>query len=100
TGEGSGNEVALDRALQKGGLTLGDVQTVTLAFPEIMAALGNRAIDGGLLVEPLTTFGQQRGVLVKWKDSSDFTLGQEVAVLMYAPRFMETRPETARRFMV
>src|SRR5438067_3482696 len=55
TGEGSGNEVALDRALQKGSLTLDDVQTVTLGFPDILAALGNHAVDGGLLVEPLTT---------------------------------------------
>jgi ABC-type nitrate/sulfonate/bicarbonate transport system substrate-binding protein len=99
-GEGSGNVVALDRALQKGGLSIDDVQHVTMAFPDILAALGNRAIDGGLLVEPLTTLGQQRGVLVRWKDASDFTLGQEVSVLTYAPRFMEERPATARRFMV
>ncbi len=39
-------------------------------------------------------------MLARWKDASDFTLGQEVAVLMYAPHFMETRPDTARRFMV
>jgi len=99
-GESSGNEVALDRALQKGNLSLADVQTVTLGFPDILSGLGNRALDGGLLVEPLITFGQQRGVLERWKDASDFTLGQEVAVLMYAPRFMEMRPDTARRFML
>ncbi|HLH21519.1 MAG TPA: ABC transporter substrate-binding protein [Chloroflexota bacterium] len=100
TGEASGNEANLDLALRQGGLTIDDVVAIDMAFPDMLPALSNGAIDGALLVEPFLTLGEQRGVLTRWRTGPDFALGQELAVLIYAPGFAEEKPALAQRFMV
>jgi ABC-type nitrate/sulfonate/bicarbonate transport system substrate-binding protein len=98
-GQGTGNEVDVDRVMQKANLTIDDAEAVPMPFPDMVPALGNGAIDAALLVEPFITLGLQRGVLARWRDGSDFALGHELSMLMYAPGFAQERPEVARRYM-
>lgn len=100
SGEASGNQVILDRALRRGDLTIDDVAASNMTFPDMVPALANEAIDGALLAEPFLTLGERRGALVRWRDAADFALGEPVSVLVYAPMFVRTRPRTAERFMV
>ncbi len=90
----------LDVALQKGGLSLKDVQVVSLGFPDQPGALSTGAIDVGLDNEPFVTRSVQQGIAVRWKGTDDVLPNQQISVLMYAPRFATERSEAAKRFMV
>jgi ABC-type nitrate/sulfonate/bicarbonate transport system substrate-binding protein len=89
----------LQRALDRGGLTREDVEIVYMSFPDMNAALGNRAIDFAWLIEPLTSLGAERGVGVKFVDGAELYPNQQLAALFYAPEFAQ-RTDAAQRFMV
>ena len=49
--------------LKRGGVAIGDIQIVTLrSFPDMLAALGNGAIDATLMPEPLAATARARGI--------------------------------------
>lgn len=54
-------EYLLAKALEGAGLTLDDVETVTLPFPEMPAALANGAIDAAILAHPLAASALRPG---------------------------------------
>ena len=43
-------------AYQRGGIEPNEVELIELGLPEMVAALGNKAIDGATLLEPFITF--------------------------------------------
>lgn len=98
---GSINERFLRLALAKGGLSIDDVKvTVIDSFPDLNTALGNKAADVAVQIEPLITRGEQEGILVRFpKDAQDYAPGQQVAVLLYSDAFAK-RKDVANRFMV
>src|SRR4051812_1157639 len=51
---GTGNilEYALHKLLPHGGLTPSDIHVVFLPFPDMVTALGNKAIDAAMMLEP------------------------------------------------
>jgi NitT/TauT family transport system substrate-binding protein len=55
-----------ERELQRVGLTLQDVSTTSMAFPDMVPAFANEAIDVAFLVEPFITLGEQRGFMVAY----------------------------------
>src|SRR5436190_15266668 len=63
--KGSAIEYWLYKALATGGLTPDDVNIVVLPFPDEAAALGNGALDAGLLGEPIATKAEQDGAIVR-----------------------------------
>jgi NitT/TauT family transport system substrate-binding protein len=97
---GCGADIQLARGLEKGGLTLMDVDLVQMPFPNVNVALANKALDAGLQVEPFISIGEAQGVLVRWKKGQDFYPGHQAAVYLYSPAFMEKNPDVAKRFMV
>src|SRR5262249_58450044 len=72
-----------------------------LELPEMVAALGNKAIDGATLLEPFITLATVRNVAVRWKGMEDFLpfAGQN-GVIIYSQKFAEEQGEAARRWMV
>jgi hypothetical protein len=66
----------------------------------MVAALGNKAIDGATLLEPFITFATARNVGVRWKGMEDFLpfTGQN-GVIIYSQKFAQEQPEPAKRWM-
>jgi NitT/TauT family transport system substrate-binding protein len=61
---GTGNilEYALHKLLPHGGLTPSDVRVVFLPFPDMVTALGNKAIDAAMMLEPTGSQAVAQGV--------------------------------------
>ncbi|HHY75773.1 MAG TPA: ABC transporter substrate-binding protein [Firmicutes bacterium] len=99
-GTASLDEIALDRCLNAGGLTLEDVDVqVIRSFPDIIAAMSNGSIDGGMVIEPFVTQAIELGIADPWKDPKEYDPDAQTALLVYGKSILE-RPEVAKRFMV
>jgi NitT/TauT family transport system substrate-binding protein len=99
-GTASLDEIALDRVLNQGGLTTKDVDLqVIRAFPDIVAAMSNKSIDGGMVIEPFVTAAISKNIADPWKDPAEYDPDAQTALLVYGKSMLE-RPEVAKRFMV
>ena len=97
---GSINELFLELALAKGGLTIDDVDaTVIDSFSDLNIALANGAADAAVQIEPLITRGEQEDILVAFGDASEYAPDEQVAALLYSPSFAE-KTEVAQAFMI
>ena len=94
----SGGTIELESMLRRGGLTLNDVDLVSMPFPDQTLALGNKAIDAAISIEPFPTVMAAQGVAVRAIGVDEVLDGHQVGVLMYGLQFAGT--EAARRFMV
>lgn len=99
--KGSINELFLVQALKKAGLTEKDVKvTVIDSFPDLNTALGNKAADVAIQIEPLITQGVDSGIFVRFpKDAADYAAGEEIAPLFYSDAFSK-KTDVANNFMV
>lgn len=96
---GSINEYFLRKALEKGGLTIDDVEpTIIAEFPDLNTGLANGAIDAAVQIESLITGGEEAGILSYFKDAEDYAPGEQVAVLLYSDDFAKNT-EVANLFM-
>ncbi|ADL08353.1 ABC transporter substrate-binding protein [Thermosediminibacter oceani] len=99
-GTASLDEIALDRVLNKAGLTTRDVDLqVIRSFPDIVAAMSNKSIDGGMLIEPFIAAAVEKNIADPWKDPSEYDPDAQTALLVYGKSMIE-RPEVAKRFML
>jgi NitT/TauT family transport system substrate-binding protein len=99
-GLGNSGHVFLDKALRRGGLTWHDVDLAMLSYADIGAALANKAIYGGVTIEPFRTQWPAKGIGAYLPDDNDIYVNQQAAVVMYGPQFIQTQPDAARRLMV
>lgn len=97
---GSINELFVQKALKKGGLTKNDVKFVIVdSFPDMLTAVANGNADATMQIEPLITKGVDEGILEWWKDPDEYAKGEEVSVLMYSPNFCKNK-ELGNKFML
>lgn len=95
------NELSLEKALKKGGLTIGDVDLIEMdSFSDMLTAMINRALDGAMQIEPLITKGEEDAVHVLFKDPSEYAPGAQIAITLASPQFVTEKKEIARRFMI
>ena len=99
-GKGVSSTTQLGKALERGGIEPNEVELIELGLPEMVAALGNKAIDGATLLEPFITFATARNVGFRWKGMEDFLpfTGQN-GVIIYSQQFTQEQPEPAKRWM-
>src|SRR4051794_6269806 len=90
----------VERELQRAGVSLQDVTSTTLSFPDMVTGFANDVVDFGVLTEPYITLGEQRGVSQCWKPTSEMGPNFQIAVILYGPVFAEQRADVASRFMV
>ena len=93
-------EVDLDTFLRTGGLTINDVNVVTMAFGDMGAALGNGSIDAAQAIEPFVTQIVEKGFSVILKRNDEIVQHQQVAVVLYSPKLASFNPGLARKFML
>jgi ABC-type nitrate/sulfonate/bicarbonate transport system substrate-binding protein len=98
----AGSEAVLAHILNRGGLGIDDVDVQVLGYPDMLQALGNRAIDGAIIIEPFITAALDRGLVGTWEQgySGDAYGGvYQAGVLIFSGRFAE-QTDQARRFMI
>jgi NitT/TauT family transport system substrate-binding protein len=96
-GPGSATNAKLSIALTKGGLGPKDAVEVNLSYPQQVAALASKAIDGAITTEPLASQAIATGVAVRFSDT--LYPGQQVAALLYGDALLTTRRSVGQRFM-
>ncbi len=97
---GNVNQLFLDRALAKGGLTNKDVTlTVVDSFSDLVTAMGNGAVDGAMLVEPDIYQAVSKNIGFVFKDPSQYAPNEEASTLMFSANFVKNKA-VADRFML
>ena len=98
TDRGISTEVAVARYLERGSLTIDDIDLVTMSFGDGVAALGNRGIDLAMSIEPIMTNIAEQGIAQVLVRNDEIIPNQQNAVLAYSDRFAQNA-DAARRFM-
>lgn len=93
---GAATEYWLNEALGQGGLTVDDVEVMTVPFKDVPAALANNSIDAAILGEPLTTIAIDKGQVAVL--SNDFINGF-YATYLYMGESMLADKTTSQGFM-
>jgi len=97
-GPGSGGEYLATKALERGNLTIRDVQIVSLSNTDMPAALQNKSIDAGILGSPYADQAIEKGVAVPLAE--DLTPGAMTVTFVASGKFLKERPEAAKRFVL
>jgi NitT/TauT family transport system substrate-binding protein len=97
-GPGSATNAKLNLALTKGGLQQKDAVEVNLSYPQQVAALTSKAIDGSITTEPSASNAIASGVAVRLSDDGLYP-GQQVAALLYGDALLTKRRAVGQRFM-
>jgi NitT/TauT family transport system substrate-binding protein len=95
---GLGAEFARLPAL--GGFNPNELDATVLSFPDMLAALGNGAIDAALMAEPFVARSTQQGSGVRWKGADEIYPNHQITVVLYSTGFAARSPEAAVRFLV
>lgn len=95
-GPGSGGEYLTAKALEPAGLTIRDVEIVSLGNADIPAAFENGSIDAALLGSPYADQVEEAGTAVTI--ATDLVPGLMTVAFVGSGKFLGERPEAARRF--
>lgn len=99
-GKGGCPGSTLNEALKHGGLKYDDVVHVyNMPYPDMVAALANKAVDAAIVTEPTVAVALTKDVAVRYP-SDQFYPRQNVSPLLYSGNFVKNRPDVARRFMI
>jgi len=97
-GKGTVLEWTLSAVLATGGLKYEDVDVPIMPWPDMVVALGNKAIDGGLIGEPAGTEAVMKGVGVKL---TNYKLPAAQYGTIFANKiYAKQHPEVIRNFLV
>jgi NitT/TauT family transport system substrate-binding protein len=93
------SQLYVERVLGKGGLSLNDVTLTQVAFPDMVAALGSKAIDAAWAVEPFVTVSQAQNLARPVMPMAEVYPGAVTMVLMLSPSFAQNQPAAAQGFV-
>lgn len=91
-GRASGNGAFLALGLRAYGLTLDDVETQSLPFPDMLPALANGAVDAAAMAEPFILRGERQGVAAKLVGNAELAPNYTISALCYTPTLYSNRP--------
>jgi ABC-type nitrate/sulfonate/bicarbonate transport system substrate-binding protein len=89
----------IHKMLDRAGLAREDIEIIYMSFPDMNAALGNRAVDLAMQIEPLATLAIERGLASRFALGDEIYPNMQLAALYYSPDFA-ARTDAAQRFMV
>ena len=92
----------LGRLMESEGMTIADLQTISMAWPNMGPGIESRAIDGGTVVEPFAAQYSQKGISFPFRRAADFMTKPplEVSVMLYSKAWMDKKPDEAKAFSV
>jgi NitT/TauT family transport system substrate-binding protein len=90
----------LGRFMETDGLTIADVSTINMAWPNMAPGMETKAIDGGMVVEPFATQFAAKGISFPFKRAADFMTKPplEVSVMLYSKGWMDKNPDQVKAF--
>ena len=89
-----------EKVLDMAGLTLNDIEVVSLPWATRLEALKKGSIDGTLAFEPWVTVFTQTGHGVIWMPAQQIIPGFPTAPLIFGPSIADKNRDAGRRFMV
>jgi NitT/TauT family transport system substrate-binding protein len=89
----------LNEAAKFAGIKFEEITPVYLSFPQQIAALQNKALDGTLLIEPQATVAVNAGYGVRFMDTNEFYPYQQISVIFFSDKFASERKDVADKFM-
>ena len=91
----------LAKMLEYGGIGFDGVEVVYLGYPEGIKALAAKAVDAAFVPEPwgMQAEQQKAGIRLFLTEQTPTIRTFQVAVIMYAGKFMKERPKIAREFL-
>jgi NitT/TauT family transport system substrate-binding protein len=99
TSPASADAASLDLVLRSAGLTIRDVDTVPLGFPQQIAALSNKAIDAALVGEPFATLAARAKIASRLVAVSDIFPDRESAVMVFGDAMLRRGDDLPVRFL-
>jgi NitT/TauT family transport system substrate-binding protein len=90
----------LGRLMESEGLSIKDVQTISMAWPNMAPGMETKAIDGGMVVEPFATQFAAKNISFPFKRAADFMKSPplEVSVVLYSKGWTDKNPDQAKAF--
>lgn len=97
-GPGSGGEYLLSKGLERGGLTIRDVEVMNVANPDMPLAFENGSVDAALAGSPFADqiINSGHGRVLE----SDLTPGLMTVAFVGSGKLVNDRPEVAERFVL
>jgi NitT/TauT family transport system substrate-binding protein len=90
----------LEMGLVKAGLSLDDIELVSLPCPDMNAAMANKRIDGAVNVQPFILQAESEGLAQTVFTAGEVAAGFPSTLFVMASNFTRGQPDTARRFLV
>lgn len=91
-GKATVSACAVAAGLQRVGLTLDDLNIQSLTFPDMVPALANGSIDGGILAEPFLARARRQGSAVRVMGLDEMYPYFNLSQLGFATSFYNDRP--------
>ena len=90
----------LARLMESEGLSIDDVSTINMAWPNMAPGMETKAIDGGMVVEPFATQFTAKNISFPFKRAADFMKSPplEVSVVLYSKGWTDKNPDQAKAF--
>lgn len=92
--------VDLGMFADRGKINVDEIEIVVIAFPDMVVAMANKALDGALLIEPYRTLALEEKIGVEVETANKIYPNHQVAVVLYAPHMRREKVDVGRRFMV
>jgi NitT/TauT family transport system substrate-binding protein len=90
----------LGRLMESEGLSIKDVQTISMAWPNMAPGMETKALDGGMVVEPFAAQFSAKNISFPFKRAADFMKSPplEVSVVLYSKGWTDKNPDQAKAF--
>ncbi len=91
----------LGKLMESEGMTIDDVQTISMAWPNMAPGMETKAIDGGTVVEPFAELFSKKGISFPFRRAADFMKPPlEVSVMLYSKEWADKNTDQAKAFTV
>jgi NitT/TauT family transport system substrate-binding protein len=97
---GAMRDYLLNELLTDAGLTLDDIEAITLDDPVVIDAFADDSIDVAAMGEPWVTRIAQAGDALFWIPAEDVLPDYQFGLLVFGERLLDEEPEAGQRFMV
>ena len=97
---GVSQQIAAERFLKEGGLSLSDVEFVKMPYSEMNLCLAGKTLDATVQLEPYVAKAELDGSARKAAEVYEVYPDQQSAAIFYSAEFIEKHPDLAKKFMI
>jgi len=87
---GTTNDIAIEAALKRGGLTMADADIQQIPYSDMNAALSNRNIDVAQQNEPFKAIAIEQGLGTFFHGVDEYYPNMQFSVVLFGPQFVRT----------